>query len=151
MRKWIILCLTLLISFTLVACNSDSEEKTVTLQSEQNGVIMKLTYKADGDKVIEQTADNVVPYESLGVTTPEEAEGIFSELVAGYEGVKGITHNLDYQDDKIIETLTINYETADLNKVSQLTGSSFEGDLSEGVSLQKSIDMLQEEGFEIVE
>lgn len=151
MKKWMIFCLTLLMSFTLVACNSDSKEKTVTLQSEQNGVIMKLTYKADGDKVIEQTADNIMPYESIGVTTPEEAEEVLAEFVADYEEAKGITHTIDYQDDKVVETLTINYETADLDEVSRLSGASFEGDISEGISLKRSVDMLQEQGFEVVE
>lgn len=46
--------------------------------------VMKLTYKADEDKVIEQTADNIVPYESLGVTTPEEAEEVLAELISDY-------------------------------------------------------------------
>ena len=70
MKKWVIICLTLFVSFTLVACNS---EETVTLQTEANGITVKLTYKAKGDKVTEQRADNVMPYESLGITTPEEA------------------------------------------------------------------------------
>src|SRR5690554_4121999 len=134
MKKWLMFCLTLLISITLAACGSDDKknnedvnnadnananteeqsdinseenennadsntnieenevvdadtdtnsgrydfdptgENVVTLELEQNGVNMKLTYKADGDKVFEQTADNEMPYASLGVATAEEAE-----------------------------------------------------------------------------
>jgi uncharacterized lipoprotein YehR (DUF1307 family) len=206
MKKWIMFCLTLLISITLVACNSDNSnnskdaenadetpkntedvdnaenedetpesteeeidtdvegnedsqqfdidptgENIVTLETEQNGIIMKLTYKANGDKVFEQTANNVMPYESLGVTTAEEAEAILAELVAGYQEAEGVTHNMDYQDDQVIESLTIDYAIADVDIVSQLSGSSFEGDLSQGISLQRSIDLLLQQGFEIVE
>lgn len=149
MRKWIILCLTLLISFTLVACNS--KEEIVTLQAEEQGIILKLTYKAEGDKVIEQTADNVMPYESLGLTTAEEAKEIFGDAVAEYEGVKGVKHSMDYQEDKAVESLTINYAEADLEEVSHLVGTMFDGDTSEGISLKKSIEMLEEQGFEVVE
>ena len=151
MKKWIVFCLTLLISFTLVACNSNSKEETVTLKTEENGVIMELTYKAVGDKVIEQTANNVMPYESLGVTTPEEAKKILAEFVVGYDETEGITHNIDYQDEQAVEKLTIDYETADLNEVGKLTGASFEGDVDKGISLEKSIEMLEEQGFEVVE
>jgi len=150
MKKWVIICLTLFVSFTLVACNSGSEE-TVTLQTEENGITVKLTYKAKGDKVTEQRADNVMPYESLGISTPEEAEELFAELASGFEGIEGVTHKMDYQDDQVVESLTIDYEKADPNEVSGLSGSMSDGDLSNGISLKKSVEMLEEQGYEIVE
>lgn len=126
-------------------------ENIVTLESVQNGVTMKLTYKAEGDKVIEQTADNILPYESIGVTTAEEAEAILAEAVAGYQGVEGITYNIDYQEDQAIETLTMNYEEIDMDTAAELTGVILEGDVSQGISLKRSVDMLLEQGFEIVD
>ncbi|MFD1452956.1 MULTISPECIES: YehR family lipoprotein [Oceanobacillus] len=219
MKKWLMLCMALLLSVALVACGSDNSdedkdtkdnestedtaegttdneedteegaaaedeeadeeaatdseenagsendaaaesqdfdfdpngENTVTLQFEQAGVIVKLTYKADGDMVYEQTANNEMPYSALGVSTPEEAEEIMAETAEGFQDIQGVTHNFEYLDDKVVETLTVNYDEADVNEVSQLTGSEFEGDLSGGVSLQQSVQMLQAQGYEIVE
>jgi uncharacterized lipoprotein YehR (DUF1307 family) len=151
MKNWILFSLALLISFALAACDSSARESTTTLQSEQNGVTLKITLKAEGDKVIEQTADNTVTYEALGGTTPEEAEDILSEFVVGYDETEGITHQIDYGNDLANETLTIDYETADLTKVNQLSGTSYEGDPNEDVSLKGTVDMMQEQGFEIVE
>ncbi|GGP08085.1 YehR family protein [Oceanobacillus neutriphilus] len=220
MKKWLMLCMALLLSVTLVACGSDDSdddkdtkdnestedtaeettdndedseenaeaeegaaadeesdtdaeenadsgndaateaqdfdfdpngENTVTLQSEEAGVIVQLTYKADGDMVYEQTANNEMPYSVLGVSTPEEAEEAMADYAADFEGIEGVTHNFEYLDDKVVETLTVNYDEADVNEVSQLTGSEFEGDLSGGVSLQQSVQMLQAQGYEIVE
>lgn len=213
MKKWLVFCLTLLISITLVACGSNDKndneevnnndntntnteeqsdinsdenennadantnieenenevadadtnansgtydfdptgENVVTLELEQNGVTMKLTYKADGDKVFEQTADNEMPYASLGVTTAEEAEEVLAPVVLAYQETEGVTHSMDYQEDRAFESLTINYDEADINEVSALTGSTFEGDLSEGISLKRSVDLLLEQGFQIVE
>lgn len=126
-------------------------ENVVTLETEENGVVMRITYTADGDKVTKQTADNVLPYAALNVTTPEEAEEALAEIVAGFQGIEGVTHSMDYQDDKVIETLTVDYEKADMKDVSELTGSSFEGDVSQGVSLTRSVEMLQQQGFVIVD
>lgn len=215
MKKWLVFCLTLLISITLVACGSNDKnnneevnnndntntnteeqsdinsdenennadtntnieedevadedtntntnansgtydfdptgENVVTLGLEQNGVTMKLTYKADGDKVFEQTADNEMPYASLGVATAEEAEEALAPVVLAYQETEGVTHSMDYQEDRVFESLTINYDEADINEVSALTGSTFEGDLSEGISLKRSVDLLLEQGFQIIE
>lgn len=149
MRKFLMVGLALLVSIVMVACNSD--DNTVTLQTEQNGVTIKITYKADGDKVVEQTANNVMPYKAVGVTTKEEAEQMFAQVVGEYEKVEGITHNMDYQDDKVIESLKIDYEKADPEEVSQLVGTTFEGDISEGISLEKSVEALKKQGFEVIE
>ena len=208
MKKWLIFCLTSLISITLVACGSknnndnengnnidntnieeeantnieenvepdiDSElnedinvdgqdteastdydfdpnsENIVTLQLEQAGVNLKLTYKADGDKLTEQTVENVMPYDSLGITSVEEAEELLSDVEASYQGIEGITHHIDYQEDKAIESITMNLEMIDTDEVSELTGVILEGDTSQGISLKKSVDMLLEQGFTIVE
>ncbi|GGP08083.1 DUF1307 domain-containing protein [Oceanobacillus neutriphilus] len=128
------------------------DENIVTLQLEQGGVTVKLTYKADGDTVYEQTANNEVLYSALGVSTPGEAEEMMAESAEEFQGIEGVTHNFEYLDDKIMETLTVNFDEADLYEVSQMTGSDYEGDLSMSrVSLQQSVQMLQAEGYEIVE
>ncbi|KAB8139237.1 DUF1307 domain-containing protein [Gracilibacillus oryzae] len=125
-------------------------ENTVTLKMEQNGATSTLTYYAQGDKVIEQTAESVLTYASIGLTGPEEAEAQFAEAVAGYQNVEGVTHSIDYQEDKLIESTKVNYDTADPEQIAQLTGSMVEGDTSRGISLQRSVQMLQEQGYEIV-
>lgn len=126
-------------------------ENIVTLQLEQNGVNLRLTYKAEGDKVIEQTSDNVIPYEAIGATNAEEAEEILAELVEGYQNVEGITHSIEYQDDQALESVTTNYESIDLEAANELDGVILDGDVSQGISLQKSVDMLLQQGFEIVD
>lgn len=150
MKKWMIICLTLLISFTLAACGS-GEESTTVLQTEQNGVTIKITLEAEGDKVVEQTADNIITYEALGLSSKEEAEAAFSEVNETFQGVEGVTHNMEFQDDQAVETLVVDYETADLEEVAQLEGSTFEDTDADFISLEKTIEMLESQGFEKVE
>ncbi len=203
-------CLTLLISITLVACNSDDvgsneedtesdstettenteeevvEEETdaeevaeiddlnednietandtapseldidpdgennVTLQLDQEGMVSKIAYKAEGDRVIEQTADNIIPYDLLEIADKEEAEAMFAEGVAQYQDVEGVSHSIDYQDDQIVETTKVDFETTDPDDFAELTGAMMEDGASDFISLQRSVQMLQEQGYEII-
>ncbi len=99
----------------------------------------------------EQSTKNELPYEVMGVSNAEEAEALLADTVAGFEGIEGLTYEMDYQDDVAVEQLTVDYEKADMDEISNLMGSSFEGDVSEGISLKNSVEMLKEQGFEEVE
>lgn len=149
MKRIGLLFLVLSISLILVACGS--KEETVTLEGEENGAVSTITYKAEGDKVTEQSTKNELPYEVMGVSNAEEAEALLADTVAGFEGIEGLTYEMDYQDDVAVEQLTVDYEKADMDEISNLMGSSFEGDVSEGISLKNSVEMLKEQGFEEVE
>ena len=128
---------------------TEDGETTVVMNNEVNGVNMTFTYYADGDDVIRQTTRNVMPYEVLGVTTADEAKAALDPLVGEFQGVPGLEHSMEYGETEAVETLTVNYKEADLAQISQLTGSTFSGDTSAGakVSLQRSIEMLEGEGF----
>ncbi|MHA6253117.1 YehR family lipoprotein [Oceanobacillus sp. CAU 1775] len=151
MKRLMVLCVTLFFSFILVACGSGGEETTTVMRAEQNGVIIEITLEAEGDEVVKQTADNIITYEALGVSNAEEAEAQLGEIVAGFNEVEGVTHSIDYQEGQAIETLAVNYEEADLEEVAQLEGSTFEDTDADYISLEKTIEMLQGQGFGIVE
>ncbi|MFS0750008.1 YehR family lipoprotein [Oceanobacillus sp. 1P07AA] len=134
--------------FTLVACNS---EETVTYQTEEQGISITLTYTAEDDKVVKQVSESEIEYRALGVTTKEEAEELLAPLVEDYQNIDGLTHEIEYQDDKVIEKVTVDYNEADAQEIAELEGSMFEGDPSEGISLEKSIELIESQGFEEVE
>lgn len=123
----------------------------VQLQTVQNGVTMLITYYADGDVVTEQTADNEIPYSSLGVSGEEEAKQRLAQVEEQYTGKSGIEHKLEYLDDKVVETVHVNFNDIVFEEVQDLLGFQSEGDVSNGVSLTRSVEMLQAQGFEIVE
>lgn len=70
-----------------------------------------------------------------------------------FHRVTGLTHNLEYTDDSVLETLKVDLNVVDPNEISQLMGSSTTDgeDLSQGVSLEQSIQMLLGQGYEIVD
>lgn|GEM_PF-1445114 len=149
-KKWTKYILFGLMLFVIVACQS-ADQTTTSLIAEENGLTVELTFVAEGDLIVRQKSRNEISYESLGVSSPEEAEDMLAEFMVGYDTTEGIEHQVDYQDDRVIETVEVDFETVDVDEASQLAGSIFEGDPSEGISLEATVEMLQELGFEIVD
>lgn len=131
--------------------NVSSNETIVTYEKSESGATISLTYYARGDKVYKQTAINTIPYEVLGVSTKEEAKKMLDELVSSTRGVKGYEDTFEYRDDMIVETVSIDYEVIDMDEAKDLVGAYFNGDTSNGISLSKSIEWLEEAGFTKVE
>ncbi len=125
-------------------------ENNVTLQLEQEGMVSKIAYKAEGDRVIEQTADSIIPYDLLEIADKEEAEAMFEEGVAQYQDIEGLSHSIDYQEEQIVETTKVDFETANPDDIAELTGAMMEDGASDFISLQRSVQMLQQQGYEII-
>ena len=83
--------------------------------SPQDGIDSTLTYTYQGDKVLTQTAKNIVSYDKLGITK-EEAKTALEPVSKQYEDIKGLDYKLTYEDKQAIEKLTINYEKLDYDK-----------------------------------
>ena len=141
-----------LIFFALVACQS-AEETTTTLVFDEGGFYNEIVLIAEGDKVIEQTSKTERTYEDLGVSTAEEAEEMLAEFLVGYDSTEGLTHQIDYLDDHLVESVTVNYDAVDIDEMSELAGSFVEGDASKSkdVSLKLTVEMFEEMGFKIVD
>lgn len=128
-------------------------ENEITLESDQDGILMEITYKADGDMVTEQLAHNEMSYEALGVESKEEAKelDLLKETEETYNEIDDVEYELDFRDDEVIEDIEIDFTKADMEAVANLIGSDFEGDVEQGVSLSKSVDMLIASGFTVKE
>ena len=106
---------------------------------------------AEGDKVIEQTSKSEITYEALDVSTAEEAEEMLAEFVVGYDSTEGLKHQIDYLDDRLVESVTVNYDAVDIDEMSELAGTFVDGDASKGVSLKLTVEMFEEMGYKIVD
>lgn len=143
--KKILSILTVLFLVFLAGCSS-SKEGTKTFVSEQNGVKMKLTYYYSGDKVTKQTANNTMEYSKMGVTK-EQLQELVEPISKQYQGIKGLTQSIDFQDDKAVETLTIDYTQADLKDLKGISGVEMGSNDANSISLKMSEEALLKEGF----
>ena len=150
MKKWFKFALLGLIFFALVACQSD-KETTTTLIYDEFGLTNEIVLIAEGDKVIEQTSKTERTYEDLGVSTAEEAEEMLAEFLVGYDSTEGVKHQIDYLDNRLVESVTVNYDAVDIDEMSELAGTFVDGDASKGVSLKLTVEMMEEVGYKIVD
>ena len=142
-----VVALALILFFTLTG----NQDQVVTYKLKQYGAEISLTYYAKGDRVYKQTAKNIIPYSVYGVETAEEAEELIGDLLAEANNIEGYTDEVEYTKDSVIETVTIDYEVVDINKIKDLQGAYLsEGDIQGGVSLSESIKFLEKNGFEKV-
>lgn len=144
-KKGIGILLALAMVFMLGACGS--KEETRSFELDQNGVLITMKYYYEGDTVTKQTTKNVLPYESIGITTKEEAKEILDPLSAELQGVEGLTQKIEYGDTEATETLEVDYEKLDFDEANGLPGMMVEGDSDGKISMEKSADMLLDQGF----
>ena len=122
-----------------------TKEQSTTYVLEKNGVKIELTYYHDGDKVLRQTANNTMNYKEMGATKEKLKEAL-EPMAKQYQGVEGLEEKIDFQDDKAVETLTIDYTKADKSKLNNIQGITIDGD-SKDISMKKSEEHLLSQGF----
>lgn len=145
--KYVLLGLIMLV---LVACQS-ADESTTKLVYDEDGFTNEIVLIAEGDKVIEQTSKTETTYEDLGVSTAEEAEEMMAEFMVDYDSTEGVKHQIDYLDNRLVQSVTINYDAVDIDEMSELADSFIDGDASKGVSLKLTVEMMEEVGYKIVD
>ena len=150
MRKAWALFLFAAVMIVLTACGSN--EETRTFEMSDQGIESTLVYTHDDDKVISQSTENIINYEELGMDKAQ-AEEMFGSMAEQYEGLSGVEHSFEFGDEEATETLTIVYDEVDSEELEGVQGINFEGegDPSEGVSMERSAEMLEQQGYTEVE
>lgn len=129
--------------------NQASEESGERVfEVKQGGAVTTLTYHHEGDVVVKQTTKSVIPYEDAGIESKDEAKEMFESQAAEYQGIDGLVEEIEYGDTEAVETLEIDYEKVDIDEISDIPGIALDENAKNGISMQKSADMLLEQGFE---
>lgn len=147
-KNWLIWMILMLgITGMTTGCYAYTKTKTETYVLKDGDILTKMTFTAKGDKVIAQTTETNLPYSAIGVSSKEEAKEMFDVMVKEFQGKEGISESIKYEEDRLTEKLKIDYEKADLEEVADLPGSQFdESARKNGVSLKKTVKMLEEKG-----
>ena len=130
---------------------SDDEkyEKKVYTNTLQ-GVTMELTYYVDGDKVVKQTAHNVVKYKDVG-QTKDQVKAVLDAASQAYQKIPGVEESIEYTDEEAVETLTVDYTKVDLTQLQGVPGVSFDEEALKAkvVSMKKTEALLEQNGFKL--
>jgi len=140
--------IALIITFTiaLAACGGGGgEQRTFVLENDDS--LIKLEYTFDNDIVTDQISYNELTYDTLGFTDKNEAEEALASTVEQYEDLEGVTYDITFKKDKVIEETKVDYESIDFDEAQDVPGFEFSGDLSNGISMEETAKMLEENGF----
>lgn len=141
--KRILTILSAVLLIFLAGCSSKDGSKTYIL--EKSGVKTEITVYYESDKVTKQTTVNTMDYEKMAVTKDELKE-VAMPVSEKYQGIDGVEQKIVFDDNKAVETLTIDYTKVDLKKLKDLPGMDIDTDV-ESVSLKDTEESLLSQGF----
>lgn len=141
--KRILTILSAILLIFVAGCSSKNGSKTFV--SEKSGVKTEITVYYEGDKVTKQTTVNTMDYEKMAVTK-DELKDVAMPVSEKYQGIDGVEQKIVFDDDKAVETLTIDYTKVDLKKLKDLPGMDIDTDV-ESVSLKDTEESLLSQGF----
>lgn len=142
--KRILTILSAILLIFLAGCSS-SKDGSKTYVLEKSGVKTEITIYYDGDKVTKQTTVNTMDYEKMAVTK-DDFKDMAMQISEKYQGIDGVEQKIVFDDDKAVETLTIDYTKVDLKKLKDLPGMDIDTDV-ESVSLKNTEESLLSQGF----
>lgn len=141
--KRILTILSAILLIFLAGCSSKDGSKTYVL--EKSGVKTEITVYYESNKVTKQTTVNTMNYEKMAVTK-DELKDVAMPVSEKYQGIDGVEQKIVFDDDKAVETLTIDYTKVDLKKLKDLPGMDIDTDV-ESVSLKDTEESLLSQGF----
>ena len=147
MKKAYMFFVLAILTAVMTACGS---EETRTFEMEETGTKSTITYTYSGDEVSKQTAENIVNYEELGIEKAD-AEEIIKPVAEQYKDIDGVEYSVEYGDEEAVENIEINYEELDYEKAQKTEGIMLQGDPEKGISMEKSAEMIEEQGYTEVE
>lgn len=83
---------------------------------------LRLTYYYKGDIVTKQTTDSFWSYKTLGATKKEDVKDRIDKASQMYQNIKGIKEKVVYEDKGVRESLEINFNKVDFDKLVNLPG-----------------------------
>lgn len=148
MKKIISTVFVLIFSIVLVACGS-GDMQTTSFHTENEGTKTELEYVYNDktDRVATQKIRSELTYEYIELEDKNDAKATLEPTLDEYNDIEGVTYELEFKDDRVIETTDIDFDTLDFDRAQDIPGFALDGDPSDGISMKATTKALKAAGF----
>ena len=136
--------------FAVSGYGTTAEHETeTTIELRQHGITSQITYTSDGDLVTKQMSTTELVYSPRTIPDAESARELVEAATVKYDGIAGISHRVVYGETSLVETLVVDYATADIQELAAVEGALFDSATSAAgvISLQQTLAEMRELGF----
>ena len=134
---------------TLIACGSQEKKMSFQRIDQNLQYDLRLTYYYKGDIVTKQTTNSFWSYKTLGATKKEDVKDRIDKASQMYQNIEGIKEKVTYEEKGVKETVEINFNKVDFDKLATLPGMYTDKNTrkSKKVSMKASKELLTSKGF----
>ena len=134
---------------TLIACGSQEKKMSFQRVDQNLQYDLRLTYYYKGDIVTKQTTNSFWSYKTLGATKKEDVKDRIDKASQMYQNIEGIKEKVTYEEKGVKETVEINFNKVDFDKLATLPGMYTDKNTrkSKKVSMKASKELLTSKGF----
>lgn len=154
MKKLFAILTILLMAFTISSCGSNSQHgdnHSVTLKNTEDHKNITIKFEHKGDDITKLSQKEIIPFESLGVDNANDAQALLDSKVDQIPSIEGYENKIKVTENNVVETIKIDFDKIDSDKINEIPGLNFIGDPSKNISLEKSIKELKKSGFKEVD
>lgn len=135
--------------FVLVACSSPKKAyfQLIDQNTKQDS---RITVEYKGDELLINETNNTFYYKPVGLTkdTAKEQTEAYAKSI---EGIKGLTHKIEYKDDYLTEKLTIDFSKADIEELQSKQLLQTSGNQkADYISYKETAKLLEKAGYKEV-
>jgi uncharacterized lipoprotein YehR (DUF1307 family) len=121
LKKMILGILALLGAVVLVACGTAKSESADFQLFTPGQSDFRNHIEYQGDKMTLLKTTSTVLYTAFGGNSKEDGEQFLAEQGGDqWDGIKGITHDVEYKEDRLIETTSIDLVEVDFDELGKL-------------------------------
>ena len=154
MKKLFAILTILLIAFTVSSCGSNSQyadNQSVMLKNTEDHKNITIEFKHKGDDITKLSQKEIISFKSLGVDNANDAQALLDSKVDKIPSIEGYENKIKVTENNVVETIKIDFDKIDADKINEISGLNFIGDPSKNISLEKSIKELKKSGFKEVD
>lgn len=154
MKKLFAILTILLMAFTISSCGSNSQygdNHSVTLKNTEDHKNITIKFEHKGDDITKLSQKEIIPFKSLGVDNANDAQALLDSKVDKIPSIEGYENKIKVTENNVVETIKIDFDKIDADKINEISGLNFIGDPSKNISLEKSIKELKKSGFKEVD